>query len=210
MGSQEIFREHHFINVFKGWNKYSKRMWCFEEGVVSNQANTYSNLKQRIYHVRYINEDGDLRRVVSASLVFIDEGGEEDNLKKWAEEPDDTPYQKKLSFVSTMSKVVAIMDFRASENDDYDPASDIKQHENEIELMVNGTDENNYLHLAYFEKYIKEAGVDVCLCSSRNDDEAINRLSQMNLTNCNKICQEPTQESGVPQEKSETEIQGSA
>ena len=156
-------------------------MWKFEEGVVSNQANTYSNLKQRIYHLRYINKDGDLRRVVSASLVFIDEGGEEDALKKWAETPDDTPYVKKLSFVSTLSKVVSIMDFRASEDGEYDPAEDIKLHENEIEKMTDGDDEENYLHRACFEKYVRDAGVDVCLCSSRNDDEAVKRLTEMDL-----------------------------
>lgn len=180
-------------------------MWTFEEGVVSNQANAYSNIKQRIYHVRYINKDGDHRRVVSASLVFMNEGGEEDNIKKWAEEGDDVPYPSNLTFISTMSKVVSIMDFRASEDDDYDPAADIKQLENEIELMSNGTDVNNYLHLACFEKYVKEAGVDVCLCSSRNDDEAVKRLMEMELTSINKTCQEPSQEKNAQEEESETE-----
>lgn len=157
-------------------------MWKFEEGVVSNQQNTYTNLKQRIYHVRYINGDGDLRRVISASLVFVEEESNKNDLKEWAEAPDDAPFVSSLSFASTLSKVASIMDFRASEDgDDYDPASNIKMNETSIEEMIEGEDDTNYLHTSYFEKYIKEAGVDVCLCSSRNDEEATKRLAEMNF-----------------------------
>ena len=113
----------------------------------------------------------------------MDNGAEDDSFKSWAESSDDTPYVKKLTFASTLSKVAAIMDFRASEDGDKDPAANIKMHETQIEEMTDGTDEDNYLHLAYFEKYIKEAGVDVCVCSSRNDEEATRRLTEMNLRN---------------------------
>lgn len=157
-------------------------MWKFEEGIVSNQLNTYTNLKQRIYHVRYLNGDGDLRRVISASLVFVQNGSNKTDLKEWAEAPDDAPYASNLSFVSTLSKVASIMDFRASEDgEEYDPASNMKMNETQMEEMVDGEDEDNYLHRGYFEKYIKEAGIDVCLCSSRNDEEATKRLAEMNF-----------------------------
>lgn len=156
-------------------------MWKFEEGYVSNQLNTYTSLKQRIYHVRYINQDGDLRRIVSASLVFMDNGDDKEDIKRWAESPDETPYVKRLNFASSLSKVASIMDFRASEEGDANPAANIKLHETQIEEMVDGDDDTNYHHRAFFEKYVGQAGIDICLCSSRNDEEAARRLLEMGL-----------------------------
>lgn len=156
-------------------------IWKFEEGVSANQLNTYSSIKQRIYHVRYINKDGDLRRLISASLVFMDNGDDKDEIKKWAESPDETPYVRSLTFASSLSKVASIMDFRASEENDYDPSASIKTHETQFEEMVDGDDETNYLHRAYFEKYIRQSGIELCICSSRNDEEAVRRLGDMGI-----------------------------
>lgn len=166
--------------------------------------------------MRYIHEDGDHRRVISAVLAFYDESSKDDNIEEWAASPDDTPFTNTLTFVSLMSKVASIMDFRKSEDDDNTPMKNALLSETGIEYVIEGDDTENYLHRACFEKYIKRAGIGACVCISRNDDEASKRLTDLNLVLSEdeqkegEECPESNQEDSAQEDLLEIDLPGIA
>lgn len=184
-------------------------IWKYDQGIVATKSQPYTNFKQRFYHVRYRNQDNDLCRLISASFVYgqskdetsnpeDDQAKETETQEKfmlWLKEQkeregnedsdsdsDDETNQRISSVFSkailTMSKVITIMDFRLSEKNDIPTNVIAKETEYDI-LDENGTDKENFLHLAHFEYYLPKCGIESCICTLTNDEEATRRIKDI-------------------------------
>ena len=179
-------------------------VWKYDQGIVSTKNHPFTTFKQRLYHVRYRNQDNDLCRLISASFVYgipkqqSEEAATEDDKQKdekfllWlkqnneedeSDEEDNTETMKNISNVFsaailTMSKVITIMDFRLSEKNDI--PTNVIMKETDYELLIpDGTDKENFLHLAHFEHYLPKCGVESCICTLTNDEEAARRIKEI-------------------------------
>jgi hypothetical protein len=178
--------------------------WKYDQGIVSTKNHPFTSFKQRLYHVRYRNQDNDLCRLISASFVYgipkqtseetevtEDDKQKDEKFLLWLKQnneeedsdEDDTETINNITNVFstailTMSKVITIMDFRLSEKNDI--PTNVITKETDYELLIpDGTDKENFLHLAHFEHYLPKCGVESCICTLTNDEEAARRIKEI-------------------------------